>query len=138
MKNYALNLEKRMKKTFEEHNRMYAEVPTQAYFMNIDVCEIAVQELQKEYERYKRNRKLKDEILYYKECYPIIGKWKIYFCYILSLEETVFIADDEIKLNTFKKCMHKLNSDFKKNYSASHFYYETTTATTILFTPMVA
>ena len=114
MKNYALSLEKRMMRTFDEHERLFMNYPIQIYYQNTEVCTIALQELKKEYDRFKRNRTLKDEITYYKECYPIIAKWQIYYRYILDLEQTIFISYDEMKIKTYKNCIAKLNSDFKK------------------------
>lgn len=84
------------------------------YCQNIEVCSIALQELQKEYDRFKRNRTLKDEITFYKECYPMIAKWNIFYRYILELEQNLFIAYDEMKIKIYKNCISKLNSDFKK------------------------
>lgn len=117
MKNFASNLEKRMMKTFEEHENMYLNFPVQIYHQNIEVCSIALQELKKEYDRFKRNRTIKDEIIYYKECYPIIAKWQIFYRYLLDLEQSIFISYDEMKIKTYKNCINKLNSDFKKKLS---------------------
>lgn len=114
MRNFASNLEKRMMKTFEEHENMYLNFPVQIYHQNIEVCSIALQELRKEYDRFKRNRTLKDEVIYYKECYPVIAKWHIYFRYLLDLEQNIFISYDEMKIKTYKNCINKLNTDFKK------------------------
>jgi hypothetical protein len=114
MKNFALNLEKRMIKTFQEHQIMYADFPIQNYHQNAEVCAIAVQELKKEYDRFYRNRTLKEEISYYKECYPIVAKWQLYFHYLLQVEQSLFISHDELKIKTYKNCVLKLNADFKK------------------------
>lgn len=122
MKNFASNLEKRMIKTFEEHENMYASYPVQIYHQNTEVCSIALQELKKEYDRFKRSRTLKDEILYYKECYPIIAKWEIYNRYLMDLEQTIFISHDEMKIKTYKNCINKLNADFKKKQNSSVIY----------------
>lgn len=119
MKNFTSNLEKRMMKTFEEHKNMYLNFPVQIYHQNAEVCSIALQELKKEYDRFKRNRTLKDEVIYYKECYPIIAKWHIYFCYILEVEQNIFISYDELKIKAYKNCINKLNTDFKKNRNIS-------------------
>lgn len=123
MKNFASNLEKRMIKTFEEHENMYISYPIQIYHQNTEVCSIALQELKKEYDRFKRNRTLNDEILYYKECFPIIAKWEIYNRYLLNLEQSLFISYDEMKIKTYKNCINKLNVDFKKKRNSSIFYY---------------
>lgn len=123
MKNFASNLEKRMMKTFEEHENMYPNFPAQIYHQNAEVCSIALQELKKEYDRFKRNRTLKDEVIYYKECYPIIAKWHIYYRYLLDLEQSIFISYDEMKIKTYKNCINKLNTDFKKKQNNTTFYY---------------
>ena len=123
MKNFAYNLEKRVMKTFEEHENMYANSPVQVYHQNALVCSIALQELKKEYDRFKRNRTLKDEISFYKESYPIIAKWEIYYRYLLDLEQSIFISYDEMKIKTYKNCINKLNSDFKKKQNNSILYY---------------
>ena len=122
MKNYALNLEKRMMKTFDEHERLFMNYPIQIYYQNTEVCNIALQELSKEYDRFRRNRTLKDEIVYYKECYPVVAKWDLYFRYILELEESLFISHDDLKIKTYKSCISKLSNDFKKkrSYLASY------------------
>lgn len=122
MKNFASNLEKRILKTFEEHENMFANFPIQVYYQNAEVCSIALQELKKEYDRFKRNRTLKDEISYYKECYPIIAKWEIYNRYLLDMEQSIFISYDEMKIKTYKNCINKLNSDFKKKRNTSITY----------------
>lgn len=101
-------------KTFAEHEKMYANYPIQIIVQNTEVCSIALQELKKEYDRFWRNRTVQDEILYYKECYPIIAKWHIFNCYIKDLEESVFISYDKMKIKTYKNCIKKLNIDFKK------------------------
>lgn len=121
MKNYALNLEKRMMKTFDQHEKLYVDYPIQIYHQNVEVCTIAVQELKKEYDRFNRNRTLKEEIIYYKECYPTIAKWELYYRYILELEQSLFISYDDHKLRTYKNSIIKLNNDFKKkkNYSVT-------------------
>lgn len=123
MRNFASNLEKRMMKTFEEHEIMYGDFPIQIYHQNTEVCSIAIQELRKEYDRFKRNRTLKDEVIYYKECYPIVAKWDIYYRYLLDLEQSIFISHDEMKIKTFKNCITKLNSDFKKKQHNIAFSY---------------
>jgi|GEM_PF-6496035 len=128
MKNFASNLEKRMIKTFEEHEKMYANYPVQIYHQNTEVCSIALQELKKEYDRFKRSRTLKDEILYYKECYPIVAKWEIYNRYLMDLEQSIFISYDEMKIKTYKNCINKLNADFKKKQNSLIFYFSTTQA----------
>ena len=125
MKNFASNLEKRMMKTFEEHENMYLNFPVQIYHQNIEVCSIALQELKKEYDRFKRNRTIKDEIIYYKECYPIIAKWQIFYRYLLDLEQSIFISYDEMKIKTYKNCINKLNSDFKKKLNILASFYGT-------------
>jgi hypothetical protein len=114
MRNFASNLEKRMVKTFEEHEKMYLQFPIQLFHENVQVCAIALQELKKEYDRFKRNRTVKDEVIYYKECYPVVAKWQIYFQYLLDLEQSIIISYDEMKMKTYKNCMVKLNSDFSK------------------------
>lgn len=118
MKNYALNLEKRMMKTFDEHERLFVNYPIQIYNQNAEVCGIALQELKKEYDRFQRHRTLKDEVIYYKECYPVVAKWDLYFRYILELEQSLFISHDELKIKTYKNCISKLNNDFKKKRSS--------------------
>jgi hypothetical protein len=122
MKNFTFNLEKRILKAFAEHEKMYFNSPVQLYHQNTEVCAIALQELFKEYDRFKRNRTLKDEVLYYKECYPIIAKWHIYYRYFLDLEQSIFISYDEMKIKTYKNCMNKLNIEFKKKYLSTTFY----------------
>jgi hypothetical protein len=133
MKNFATNLEKRMLKTFTEHENMYVNFPIQIFSQNIEVCSIAAQELRKEYDRFKRNRTLKDEIIYYKECFPIIGKWQIYYRYLLELEQSIFISYDEMKIKTYKNCINKLNSDFKKKQNTIIIYYLTIQAKMSIF-----
>ena len=110
-------------KTFEEHETMYANFPVQNYHQNTEVCSIAIQELKKEYDRFKRNRTLKDEVIYYKECYPVIAKWQIYYRYLLDLEQSIFISYDEMKIKTYKNCISKLNTDFKKKQNNTTFSY---------------
>jgi hypothetical protein len=122
MKNFASNLEKRMIKTFAEHEMMYANHPFQNYHQNSEVCSIAIQELKKEYNRFSRNRTLNEEVIFYKECYPIIAKWQLYFHYIHQLEQSLFISYLELKIKTYKNCMVKLNSDFKKKNFYFHVY----------------
>jgi hypothetical protein len=117
MRNFASNLEKRILKTFDEHEKLYVNFPIQIFSQNTEVCSIALQELRKEYDRFKRNRTIKDEIIYYKECYPIIAKWQIFYRYLLDLEQSIFISYDEMKIKTYKNCINKLNSDFKKKSS---------------------
>lgn len=114
MRTYALNLEKRMMKTFAEHEKLFINYPIQVYHQNIQVSAIAIQELKNEYDRFKRNRTLKDEIIYYKECYPVVAKWHIYYSYILEIEQSVFISFNEMKIKVYKNCINKLNADFKK------------------------
>lgn len=123
MKNYAYNLEKRMIKTFVEHEKLYVDYPVQIYHQNVEVCSIAVQELRKEYDRFQRNRTLKDEILFYKECYPTVARWQIYYHYILDVEKSLFIAYDDMKIKTYKNCLNKLNNDFKKKERFMTFSY---------------
>lgn len=123
MRNFASNLEKRMMKTFEEHEIMYVNFPVQIYHQNVEVCSIAIQELKKEYDRFKRNRTLKDEVIYYKECYPIVAKWHIYYRYLLDLEQSIFISYDEMKVKAYKNCISKLNADFKKKQHNTIFSY---------------
>lgn len=123
MKNFASNLEKRIMKTFDEHEMMYLNFPVQIYYQNTEVCSIALQELRKEYDRFKRNRTLKDEVTYYKECYPVIAKWHIYYKYLSDLEQSIFISYDEMKIKTYKNCINKLNSDFKKKQNNTTFCY---------------
>lgn len=118
MKNYALNLEKRMMKTFDEHERLFVNYPIQIYHQNAEVSGIALQELRKEYDRFQRNRTLKDEIIYYKECYPIVAKWNLYYRYIIEIEQSLFISHDDLKIKTYKNCIAKLNNDFKKKKSS--------------------
>jgi hypothetical protein len=124
MKNFAINLEKRMIKTFAEHEKMYISHPIQIIVQNSDVCLIALQELKKEYDRFKRNRTIQDEISYYKECYPIIAKWHIFNCYIKELEQSVFISYDKLKVKTYKNCIKKLNTDFKKKKKNLDSFYK--------------
>lgn len=124
MKNFAINLEKRMMKTFTEHENVYVNAPIQIITQNTEVCLIALQELKKEYDRFKRNRTIKDEILYYKECYPIIAKWYIFNCYLKELEQSIFISYDDMRIRTYKNCINKLNSDFKKKKSNMVFFYK--------------
>lgn len=123
MKNYAQNLEKRMIKTFEETENLFIEFPVQAYHQNLQVCKIALQELRKEYDRFKRHRTIYDQVMYYKECFPLVEKWRIYYQYMIDLEQSIFISYDEMKLKTYKNCIAKLNTDFKKKRLNTTFYY---------------
>lgn len=123
MKNFTFNLEKRILKTFAEHETMYFNSPVQIYLQNTEVCAIALQELFKEYDRFKRNRTVKDEVIYYKECYPVIAKWHIYYRYLLDLEQSIFISYDEMKIKTYKNCITKLNIEFKKKRLNTIFFY---------------
>lgn len=133
MKNFAINLEKRIIKAFNEHEKMYVNFPMQVFSQNYEVCSIALQELKKEYDRFKRNRTLKDEIIFYKECYPLIAKWHIYYRYMLDLEQSVFISYDKLKIKTYKNCIKKLNTDFKKKKKNLVFFYKIIRAKTQLF-----
>ena len=125
MKNFAINLEKRMMKAFNEHEKMYANHPIQILVQNTEVCLIALQELKKEYDRFKRNRTIQDEVIYYKECYPVIAKWHIFNCYLKELEQSIFISYDKLKIKTYKNCIKKLNTDFKKKKKSLVFYCKT-------------
>ena len=124
MKNFAINLEKRMLKTFADNEKFNDNHPIQAMVENTQVCAIALQELEKEYERFKRNRTIKDEILYYKECYPIIAKWHIFNSYMIELEREIFISHDKLKIKIYKNCIKKLSIDFKKKQNNIIYYYK--------------
>jgi hypothetical protein len=114
MKNYAQNLEKRMLKTFDEHQKLFVHNSVQVFNLNVEVCNIAIQELKKEYDRFSKRFTKKEEVIYFKECYPIIARWQLYFNYLLQLELSLFISHDDFKIKTYKNCIMKLNQDFKK------------------------
>jgi len=100
--------------SFNDNAQLFSDNLLMSYHENLQICNIAMQELQKEYDRFKRDRTIKEEITYYKECYPLIAKWQIYYNYFALLEQELFISSDDMRSKMYKNCISKLNNLFKK------------------------
>lgn len=114
MKQYAQNLEVRILKSFTEINLFSAMDRIVHLNQNCQITEIALQELIREYDRFKRSRKPQNEIHFYKVCYPIIAKWKYYWECLLNVEKDLLIIPDSGRLTHLKIFQRRLYNSFKK------------------------
>lgn len=114
MKQFAQNLEKRMIASFSEQNLFSISTRCQAMRNNIDIADASIQNLLKEYDCFLRNRKPKDEIHFYKNCYPIVGRWQFYWEFMLSVEKNILLLSEELRHEYLKKMLQLLQRSFKK------------------------
>jgi hypothetical protein len=113
MKQHAENLAKRLVTEFNEIENLYKD-KLRMLLKKVEVSNIVAQELQIHVTRYKLIASEKEQINYFKNCFPLIKKWSIAYDFIYHVEKEAMLGTPEMKVEYYKLAICKLNNSYKK------------------------
>jgi hypothetical protein len=112
LKQHTENLVKRLEFQFKEIETFNND-KLQKLLKKVEVANILVQELQTYVARYKLIATEKEQIIYFKFCFPLIKKWAIAYEFIYEIEKNTLFGTPDMKMTYYKQAIQKLNSSYK-------------------------
>ena len=113
MKQFTVHLANRLDAEFQQIEIEHKD-KLLMLLKKIEVATILVQELQVHVVKYKLIATEKEQIIYFRDCLPLIKKWQIAFEFIYHIEKLEILGTSEMKVAYYKQALCKLNSSYKQ------------------------